>query len=75
MATSERPGDTDADAIARVVDAYHGAHLPIDQDRHANAPTSPLARFVTRYPERARKVWSRGTDRSALTIDEVEPAR
>jgi hypothetical protein len=77
VATSERPGDADAsaDAIARVIDAYHVAYLLIDQDRYANAPPSPLARFVTRYPDRARKVWDRETDRSASTIYEVEPAR
>jgi hypothetical protein len=77
VATSERPGDADADAdaIARMIDADHVAYLLIDQERYANAPPSPLARFVTRYPERARAVWRRETDRSAVTIYEVEPAR
>ena len=75
--TAERPGDrdADADAIARTIDAYHVAYLLIDQERYANAPPSPLARFVARFPERVRKVWDRETDRSAVTIYEVEPAR
>jgi hypothetical protein len=74
--TSERPGDVDADAdaIARTIAAYRVTYLLIDQDRYANAPPSPLARFVARYPERARKVWSRETDRSAVMIYEIEPA-
>ena len=74
---AERPGDrdADADAIARTIDAYHVAYLLIDQERYANAPPSPLARFVARFPERVRKVWDRETDRSAVTIYEVEPAR
>jgi hypothetical protein len=76
VATSERPGDADADAdaIARVIDAYRAAYLLIDQERYANAPPSPLARFVARYSGRARKVWGRESDRSAVTIYEVEPA-
>ena len=75
--TAERPGDRDADAgaIARTIDAYHVAYLLIDQERYANASPSPLARFVARFPERVHKVWDRETDRSAVTIYEVEPAR
>ena len=52
VATSERPGDVDADAdtIARTIDAYRIAYLLIDQERYANAPPSPLARFVAQVP-------------------------
>lgn len=77
VATSERPGadDADADTIARTIDHYHVAYLLIDQDRYANAPPSPLARFVARFPGRARKVWSQQGDRAAVDIYEVEPAR
>ena len=67
--------DADAGAIARTIDAYHVAYLLIDQERYANAPPSPLARFVARFPERVRKVRESETDRSAVTIYEVEPAR
>jgi hypothetical protein len=74
--SAERPGDADADAeaIARTIEAYHAAYLLIDQERYANAPPSPLARFVARYPRRARKVWGRESDRSAASIYQVEPA-
>jgi hypothetical protein len=77
VATSERPGDpdADADAIARTIDAHRVAYLLVDQERYANAPPSPLARFVERSPGRAREVWGRQTDRSTVTIYEVEPAR
>jgi hypothetical protein len=70
--TSERPGDVDADvaAIARTIATYRVAYLLIDQERYANAPTSPLARFVAEHPERTRKVWGR----AAVVIYEVEPA-
>ncbi len=74
--TSERPGDVDADAgtIARTIDAHRVAYLLVDQDRYANAPASPLARFVAQSPRRVREVWSRESDRSAVAIYEVEPA-
>ena len=74
--TAERPGDADADvsAIARTIAAYHVAYLLIDQERYANAPASPLARFVAAFPVRVRKVWGRETDRSAVAIYEVSPA-
>jgi 4-amino-4-deoxy-L-arabinose transferase-like glycosyltransferase len=77
VATSERPGDVDAgvEAIARTVDAYRVAYLLVDQERYAKAPPSPLARFVARFPDRVREVWSRESDRSAVAIYEVEPAR
>jgi Dolichyl-phosphate-mannose-protein mannosyltransferase len=77
VATSERPGDADADAVAvaRLIDAYHVSYLLIDRERYAHAQPSPLARFLARYPERAREVWNRETDRSAVTIYEVEPVR
>jgi hypothetical protein len=76
VATSERPGDADADveAIARTIDAYRVAYLLIDQERYANAPPSPLDRFVARSPDRVREVWSRESDRSAVAIYEVGPA-
>ena len=75
--TAERPGDIDADAdtIARTIDAYRAAYLFIDQVRYANAPPSPLARFVAGFPGRVRKVWSRDGDRASVTIYEVEPGR
>jgi hypothetical protein len=77
VATSERPGDVDADAdaIARAIDAYRVAYLLVDRDRYVSAPPSPLTRFVARYPGRAREVWSRESDRSAVVIYEVDPAR
>ena len=77
VATSERPGDVDADAdtIARTIDEYRVAYLIVDQDRYANAPVSPLARFVARFPGRVREVWGREGGRSAVVIYQVEPAR
>ena len=54
VATSERPGDIDAgaEAIARAIDRYGVAYLLVDQERYANAPTGPLARFVAGSPGR-----------------------
>jgi hypothetical protein len=77
VSTSERPGDADADAdtIIRTIDAYHVAYLLIDHDRYANAPPSPLARFVSRFPDRVREVWSRESDHSSVAIYAIEPAR
>src|SRR4029077_6910413 len=68
--TAERPGDGDADAaaIARTIATYQVAYLPIDQERYANAPPSPLARFVAEHPERVRKVWGKETERAAVML-------
>jgi hypothetical protein len=58
-----------------VIDDYHVAYLLIDQERYANAPPSPLARFIARHPWRVRSAWDREADRSAVTIYEVESSR
>lgn len=77
VATSERPGDIDAnaEAIARTIDAYHVAYLLIDQSRYVGAPPSPLWRFVEQFPARARRVWSRTSGHGDTTVYEVEPSR
>ncbi len=77
VATSERPGDVDADVdtIARTIETYHVAYLLVDRERYANAPTSPLARFVARFPGRVRTVWSGDGDTSSVVIYRLEPAR
>ena len=75
VATSERPGDADADAdaIARTIDRYRVAYLLVDRERYANAPPVPLGRFVARFPGRVRPVWSGEGDRSSVVVYEVEP--
>jgi len=75
--STERPGELDADAgtIARTIEAYGVAYLLIDQERYANAPSSPLARFVAEHEGQVRKVWGRETERSAVMIYEVIRAR
>lgn len=75
--TSERPGDTNADAatIARTIAAHRVAYLLIDRNRYANAPPSPLEGFVATFPERVRAVWGRRDDGAAFTIYEVDPTR
>lgn len=77
VATSERPGEADAEAeaIARTIDAYRVAYLLIDEDRYVNAPPSPLGRFVARFPGRVRAVWSGAGGRSSVVIYEVVPGR
>ncbi len=73
VASTERPGDRDADplAIARMMDRYRVVFLLIDRQRYQNAPASPLARFVDRFPDRVKKVWSREVERSSVEVYEV----
>jgi hypothetical protein len=75
--TAERPGDSDADAaaIARTISAYGVAYLLIDQNRYADAPPSPLTRFVAQHPERVRQVWGHDAERSSVMLYQVEPIR
>jgi hypothetical protein len=72
VASAERPGDVDApsDAITTTLATYRVAYILVDQERYANAPPGPLARFVAERPERVRKVWQRGS----VSIYEVIPA-
>jgi hypothetical protein len=58
VSTSERPG-------------YRVAYLLIDNERYAQAPPSPLVRFISEHPERVRKVWSQEAGASRVAIYEV----
>jgi hypothetical protein len=71
--TSERPGDADASpkAIEGIVDRYKVAYLLIDQERYAQAPSSPLNRFVEERPERVRQVWNDHTGSSGVAVYEL----
>jgi hypothetical protein len=71
--SAERPGavDAQAEAIARTIDAYRAAYLLIDEQRYVRAPRSPLARFIAEYPDRARKVWGRESERGSVAIYEL----
>ena len=51
------------------------AYLLVDQERYANAPPGPLARFVAGSPGRVRKVWGGEADGSSVAIYEVKRRR
>jgi hypothetical protein len=73
VSTSERAGARDADPeeVAATIARYKVAYLLIDDGRYANAPMSPLARFVAAYPNRVEKVWDRETAEGGLAIYQV----
>lgn len=74
VSTSERPGAVDADpaAVARLIEHHGAAYLLIDDARYANAPPSPLDRFVRERPDRARLVFSAKDRHGEVRVYEVE---
>jgi hypothetical protein len=73
VSTSERAGVHDAAPaeVAATIARYKVAYLLIDDRRYANAPPSPLARFVAAFPERVRPVWDRESAGGNISIYEV----
>ncbi|ODT98890.1 MAG: hypothetical protein ABS79_05190 [Planctomycetes bacterium SCN 63-9] len=74
VSTSERAGARDAtpEEVAATIDRYKVAYLLIDDGRYANAPPSPLARFVEANPRKVRKVWTSEANTGSVSIYEVE---
>lgn len=62
VSTAERPGDRDADpdAVAAAIRRYGVAYLLIDAAPYANAPPSPLGRYVRERPGDVREVMAFG---------------
>jgi hypothetical protein len=77
VASSERPGDHDADdtVIDRLIDRYRVAFLLVDRDRYAKAVSSPLDGYARRHTDRVKRVWNQEAGRGAIDIYCVEPAR
>jgi hypothetical protein len=47
--------------LAHLVGRYGVAYLLVDEERYANAPPSPLARYAEAHPEQFSRAWaSRG---------------
>jgi hypothetical protein len=70
--STEQSGDQDADVatITRIIEAYQVAYLLIDLEPYANAPSSPMTRFVAVHKNKVRKVWGED-ERSEVFIYEV----
>lgn len=66
---SEPSGDIDISV--RTIDDHGIAYVMIERGRYAKAPTSPLERYVERFPNRFRAVWNRG----GIVIFEVASTR
>ncbi len=77
VATSERPGDADADpdAVAATIDRYSIAYLLIESDPYVNAAPSPLERFVRERPESVREATASGRVRVYEVEDGLPPSR
>lgn len=73
ISTSERPGARDAgpEEVAATIARYKVAYLLIDDGRYANAPPSPLSRFVTTHPERVLKTWDGKSKAGTVAVYEV----
>jgi hypothetical protein len=71
VSSFERTGDRDADpeSIDRTITRYGVAYLLIDKERYADAPRSPLERYVSRYPDRIRFAW--GAQNDSVVVYEV----
>ena len=59
------------EAIAKLIERYQVAYLLIDDQRYAQAPPSPLKRFVVDRPGRVRRVWPGGAEATAAVVYEV----
>ena len=70
VSTRERAGSRDAtpEEIADIISRFRVAYLIIDDGRYANAPTSPLARYVNERPESVHKVWPSDSREGPISI-------
>lgn len=73
VSTSERPGAVDADPslVDRLIDRHGAAYLLVDDARYANAPASPLDRYVRERPDRVRLVFSARDRHGSVRVYEV----
>ncbi len=62
------PSSDEPESIDRLIDRFEVGFLLIDEDRYANSPTSSLARYVARRPDRAREVWRSGSGAAAVVV-------
>jgi MFS family permease len=73
VSTRERIGSRDAspDEVEASIKRYGVAYLLIDDRRYANAPPSPLTRFVEAHPDLVREVQHPASRGSGVSIYEV----
>ena len=62
------PSSDEPELIDGLIDRFDVAFILLDEDRYANSPTSPLARYVARRPDRAREAWRSGPDPAAVVV-------
>ena len=62
------PPSADPQMIADVVKRFGVAFLLIDELRYARASESPLTRFVERFPDRVRCVWTRRSNGASVSV-------
>jgi hypothetical protein len=65
------PTSNEPEASAAAIERFGVAFLLIDEDRYARAGKNPLSRFVERYSNRVRRVWSGESGGPAITVYEV----
>lgn len=64
------PETDDASGIAHAIKRWGVVYL-LSDSRYANAPLSPIARYVSENPSKVHEVWSRDDGRSLIQIYEV----
>jgi len=63
------------DAVGRAIVRFGVAYLIVDDDRYADAPANPLARFVALRPGRVRRVWGRDGPRPVAVFEVAREGR
>jgi hypothetical protein len=69
------PDSANPEAIDRLIDRLDVAYLLIDEDRYVNATSSPLKRYVERYPERVTFMWGGRYGMASIQIFESRRSR
>lgn len=54
--------------LESLIDKYGVAYLVIDDERYANAPSSPLEEFVGSHPERVPLMWRRSSGGRSIRV-------
>jgi hypothetical protein len=52
------PPSDSVESVQQAIERYRVPYLLVDSARYANAPASPLERYVAGYPERVERLWS-----------------
>ncbi len=65
------PDSPDPAAIDRLIDRLGVPYLLIDEDRYANAGSSPLRLFVESYPGRSALIWERIQGTATIQVRET----